>query len=183
MDDRIRIAEYRSPCGVLLLGVYDNRLCLCDWADGRHRASVNARLARVCGCGWEYASSECTAEAMRQLDEYFAGIRREFDVPLQFFGTDFQQEVWESLRAIPYGGTESYSELARRLGRPSSVRAVANANGANALSLFIPCHRVIGSDGSLTGYAGGLDAKCFLLSHEASVSGKSDGVEADGAIG
>lgn len=171
MAERIRIEEYRSPCGMLLLGAYGGRLCLCDWADGRRHASVMARLSRGLGCGWEYAESECVAEAMRQLDEYFAGGRMVFDVPLLFVGTGFQQEVWRSLLAIPYGATESYGELARRIGRPESVRAVANANGVNAISIFVPCHRVIGSDGSLTGYGGGLDAKRFLLAHEAVAAG------------
>ena len=103
---------------------------------------------------------------MRQLDEYFAAQRRVFDVPLLTVGTPFQRAVWELLTTIPFGGTRSYAWLAAQLGHPRAVRAVAAANRANALSIFIPCHRVVGSSGSLTGYAGGLAAKRLLLGLE-----------------
>lgn len=101
--------------------------------------------------------------AIAQLDEYFAGKRRQFDVPLLFAGTEFQKTVWDTLLTIPFGQTVSYGELARQIGMPKAVRAVANANGANSISIFAPCHRVIGSDGTLTGYGGGLPVKEFLL--------------------
>lgn len=104
--------------------------------------------------------------SVAQLDEYFSGKRHDFDIPLLFAGTDFQKMVWNALLDIPYGMTVSYSEMARRIGRPEAVRAVANANGANAISIFAPCHRVIGSDRTLTGYGGGLDAKEYLLKLE-----------------
>jgi methylated-DNA-[protein]-cysteine S-methyltransferase len=106
------------------------------------------------------------AEAVRQLDAYFAGTLRRFDLPLAPAGTPFQREVWQALREIPYGETVSYGELARRIGRPSAVRAVGAANGQNPLSIVIPCHRVIGSDGRLVGYGGGLPAKSALLELE-----------------
>lgn len=106
------------------------------------------------------------AEAARQLRAYFAGERREFDLPLAPEGTPFQLAVWRALRAIPYGRTESYGELARRIGRPNAVRAVGAANGANPLPIVVPCHRVIGADGSLTGYGGGLPIKQALLELE-----------------
>jgi len=104
--------------------------------------------------------------AVSQLEEYFSGQRREFTVPLEFAGTEFQCRVWSELKKIPYGETVSYAELARRIGNPAAVRAVAAAVGANPISIFVPCHRVVGSDGSLTGYAGGLDAKRLLLDLE-----------------
>ena len=104
--------------------------------------------------------------AARQLDEYFAAQRRVFDVPLLTVGTPFQRAVWELLTTIPFGATRSYAWLAAQLGHPRAVRAVAAANRANALSIFIPCHRVVGSNGSLTGYAGGLAAKRLLLGLE-----------------
>ena len=104
--------------------------------------------------------------ATEQLGEYFAGTRKDFDLPLAPEGTPFQQKSWEALRAIPYGETISYGEQARRLGSPSAVRAVGAANGRNPISIIVPCHRVIGSDGSLTGFAAGLDAKAWLLRHE-----------------
>ncbi len=107
------------------------------------------------------------AAARTQLGEYFAGERTTFDVPLRLAGTPFQLEVWQALQAIPYGETASYGELARRIGRPAAVRAVGLANGRNPVSIIVPCHRVIGSDGSLTGYGGGLERKRHLLGLEA----------------
>ncbi|WP_148863673.1 methylated-DNA--[protein]-cysteine S-methyltransferase [Marinobacter fonticola] len=107
-------------------------------------------------------------EAKRQLDAYFAGELTQFDLPLAPAGTEFQQTVWHMLLDIPYGGTLSYGELARRLGSPKLTRAVGAANGRNPLSIVVPCHRVIGADGSLTGYGGGVERKRWLLAHEAS---------------
>ncbi|HEX5353476.1 MAG TPA: methylated-DNA--[protein]-cysteine S-methyltransferase [Rhodanobacteraceae bacterium] len=104
--------------------------------------------------------------AARQLDEYFAGTRQQFDVPLHPSGTPFQLEVWGALLAIPYGETVSYADIARRIRRPRAVRAVGAANGANPLAIIVPCHRVIGSHGDLVGYGGGLPAKRWLLEHE-----------------
>ena len=101
-----------------------------------------------------------------QLGEYFAGSRQEFDLPLDPVGTEFQRLAWRALQAIPYGTTRSYSEQAAAIGRPRAVRAIGAANGKNPISIVIPCHRVIGADGSLTGFGGGLLAKRFLLDHE-----------------
>jgi methylated-DNA-[protein]-cysteine S-methyltransferase len=106
------------------------------------------------------------AETVRQLDEYFAGVRREFDLPLHFEGTTFQRRVWNELTRIPYGETWSYGQLASRIGNPGASRAVGLANGRNPISILVPCHRVIGADGSLTGYGGGLERKRWLLAHE-----------------
>ena len=103
---------------------------------------------------------------MRQLDGYFAGNSRKFDIPLRPFGTDFQLRVWKALLEIPYGETRSYLEIAQRIGNPRGVRAVAQAIGANGIGILIPCHRVIGSDRSLTGFTGGLDKKSYLLELE-----------------
>jgi methylated-DNA-[protein]-cysteine S-methyltransferase len=111
------------------------------------------------------------AAARGQLEEYFAGTRQAFDLPLAAEGTDFQRRVWDALLGIPYGTTISYLELARRIGDPKAVRAVGLANGRNPISIIVPCHRVIGSDGSLTGYGGGIERKRWLLQHEASHSG------------
>lgn len=164
--ESIRIKRYESPCGTLLLGSQAERLCLCDWQTEGTREHVVRRLERLLHARFEPGSSPVIEQAERQLDEFFAGRRREFNVPLLFAGTDFQEKVWAELLKIPYGQTVSYGELARRIGRPTAVRAVANANGANALSIFAPCHRVIGNDRSLTGYAGGLQAKRMLLELE-----------------
>jgi methylated-DNA-[protein]-cysteine S-methyltransferase len=111
--------------------------------------------------------SPALAEAARQLGEYFAGSRTAFTVPLDLVGTPFQREAWRRLAEIPYGETVSYAEQARRLGRPRAFRAVGAANGSNPVPIVLPCHRVVGSDGSLTGFGGGLDVKRALLEHEA----------------
>jgi methylated-DNA-[protein]-cysteine S-methyltransferase len=117
--------------------------------------------------GWtEDASAAPLPDAVRQLREYFAGTRREFDLPLRLQGTEFQQRVWHSLTEIPYGETLSYGKLAKRIGNPNASRAVGLANGSNPISIMVPCHRVIGADGSLTGYGGGLERKRWLLAHE-----------------
>lgn len=172
--------EYESPCGGLLLGAYGDSLCLCDWQVERHRGAVDRRLQRMLGVAMVDGGSAATEgtlaategltavldRAVAQLDEYFAGQRREFDMPLLFVGTDFQKRVWTELLNVPFGTTVSYGEMARRIGMPTAVRAVANANGANSISIFAPCHRVIGSDSSLTGYGGGLEAKRWLLELE-----------------
>lgn len=124
------------------------------------------RLATGLGKEFLQGTSDVLQEAAAQLDEYFAGKRRAFSVPLLLVGTDFQKTVWQELQRIPYGSTITYAGEARRIGRQEAVRAVANANGANALSIFVPCHRVIGADGMLGGYAGGADAKRWLLRAE-----------------
>lgn len=162
----IKTKRYESPCGVLLLGSFGDKLCLCDWQVEKHRSHVDKRLKRILRAEFEEGTSEVIEQAVLQLDEFFAGKRREFDVPLLFVGTDFQKTVWNELLKIPFGKTISYGEMAQRIGLPKAVRAVANANGANSMSIFAPCHRVIGSDRSLTGYGGGLAAKQMLLELE-----------------
>jgi methylated-DNA-[protein]-cysteine S-methyltransferase len=119
------------------------------------------------GGGWvEDASGGPLPDAARQLREYFVGARREFDLPLNLKGTEFQTRVWRLLTRIAYGETCSYGDLARRLDSPGASRAVGLANGRNPISIVVPCHRVIGADGSLTGYGGGLERKRWLLAHE-----------------
>jgi methylated-DNA-[protein]-cysteine S-methyltransferase len=113
------------------------------------------------------------AEAARQLAEYFDGTRTRFDLPLVMDGTAFQRRVWAGLRDIPYGTTVSYGQLADRIGQPSASRAVGLANGRNPIGIIVPCHRVIGADGSLTGYGGGIERKHYLLAHEQRVSGQT----------
>lgn len=162
----IRIQRYHSPCGDLMLSSFEDKLCLCDWDVEKHRDVVDIRLRKVLRAGYEEKTSDIIQETSKQLDEYFDGKRMVFDIPLLFAGTDFQKKVWHKLLEVPYGVTLSYGELATQLGMPKAVRAVANANGANAISIIVPCHRVIGSDHSLTGYGGGLAAKRKLLQLE-----------------
>ena len=165
-NNYIVIKYLKFPCGTLILGSFEGKLCLCDWADGRRRASVDQRLQRILHAEYIEGSSDVIEKAVQQLNEYFQNKRREFDIPLLFVGTDFQKKVWNELLKIPYGATVSYGELAMRIGIPNAVRAVANANAVNAISIIAPCHRVIGRDGSLTGYGGGLARKMVLLELE-----------------
>lgn len=165
----IRTLRYHSPCGEMLLGAAGDRLCLCNWAQELHPGRVEQRLRTILKAQFEECGQilpEVLQRTVQELDEYFRGERREFDIPLLLAGSDFQKRVWQQLPSIPYGQTASYGELAAAIGSPRSVRAVANANGANAISIILPCHRVIGSDGRLTGYGGGLRAKQFLLELE-----------------
>lgn len=162
----IHTQTYHSPCGDLLLGSFEGKLCLCDWTVEPHRQLVDHRLKRILNASFEDAPSEITRRAAEELDEYFAGKRKAFDLPLLFVGTDFQKSVWDALLDVPFGATQSYAWLAEKIGNPKAVRAVGMANGANSISIFAPCHRIIGSNRSLTGYGGGLETKRFLLDLE-----------------
>lgn len=158
--------EYASRCGSLMLGVHGKALCLCDWVvDGRIEKTVGKLKMHLLG-GKDEDDLNLLEKITQELDEYFAGGRREFDMPLLLAGTEFQLKVWNALPEVKYGETATYKDLAKSIGRPASVRAVANAVGANPISIIIPCHRIVGSNGSLTGYAGGLEAKSFLLQLE-----------------
>ena len=117
-ETTIRVQTYGSPCGELLLGSFGESLCLCDWRNERHRGFVDQRIQRLLRARFIEAPSPLLDEAARQLDEYFAGYRRTFDIPLSFAGTEFQKTVWRALLAIPFGATVSYGELARRIGQP-----------------------------------------------------------------
>ena len=147
-----------SPCGPLTLVAEGAALCGLYMHEQRHRPAE----ATFGSAG----AAEVFAIAETQLKEYFAGQRREFDIPLAFRGTPFQRAVWAALLDIPYGETASYGELAQLLGKPAAARAVGLANGRNPISIIVPCHRVIGSTGSLTGYGGGLERKRYLLDFE-----------------
>lgn len=127
-------------------------------------ADAEGRLEKLT-FGETEPAGDCRAVAA-QLRDYFAGKRHAFDLPLSLRGTEFQRAVWNELLAVPYGETITYAELARLIGRPSAIRAVGAANGANPIPIIIPCHRVIGSDGTLTGYGGGIERKQWLLAHE-----------------
>jgi methylated-DNA-[protein]-cysteine S-methyltransferase len=146
-----------SPIGELLLVGDGESLSGLYMQEGRTRRAVPSSWRRA---------DEPFAAAREQLGQYFAGERTEFDLPLVMAGTEFERSVWAELERIPYGQTTSYGEIARRVGRPERARAVGAANGRNPISVIVPCHRVIGADGSLTGYDGGLERKRFLLELE-----------------
>ncbi len=162
----ITIRKYASPCGGLLLGEFEGKLCLCDWATEARWKIAKKRLTDTYHLDFVESSDMLLDDAAGELDDYFKKTRQRFTIPVLLTGTDFQKHVWKTLLEIPYGTTLSYKELAQKAGVPQAVRAVANANRSNILSIFVPCHRVIGCDGTLTGYAGGLTAKRLLLELE-----------------
>lgn len=166
----ISIQYFECAYGELILGSHNDSLCLCDWRYRTRRASIDNRIQQGLNATYVEKDDDLLEATRIQLMDYFDGRRRQFDVPLNLVGTAFQRDVWAALLAIPFGKTCSYLQLAQEIGNIKAVRAVANANGANALSLFVPCHRIIGSDGKLVGYAGGIEAKKRLLSLEKNVS-------------
>ncbi len=171
MSRTIHITHYSRYGLELVLGSYEGKLCLCDWPyNERHHQMVLQQLRKQLSAeitqDSEQTTNEVLAQASRELDEYLGGKRMAFSLPIIMTGTDMQCLVWRVLLGIGYGKTLSYKELAERIGRPKAVRAVANAVGANALGIIIPCHRIIGADGSLTGFAGGIKTKQFLLDLE-----------------
>ena len=150
-----------SPVGELRLIAGDNGLRAILWG-----AEDAERIASIDDDELVEGTTPVLDEAISQLEEYFAGTRREFDLPLDPGGTEFQQSAWMVLRTIPYGTTISYGQQAEQLGDPNKARAVGAANGKNPLSIVVPCHRVVGSNGHLTGFAAGIDVKSWLLDHE-----------------
>jgi len=162
----ILIQYYKSPIGELIIGSLNEELCLCDWRYRKMRQTVDTRLQNILEASYESGSSEINEKTISQLNEYFAGERKQFDLPLKFAGSPFQVKVWNQLLQVPYGETRSYMQLSEILGDKKAIRAVATANGANAISIIVPCHRIVGSNGKLVGYAGGLPAKKQLLDIE-----------------
>ena len=164
---QVNIQYYNSPCGEIILASMGDELCLCDWNEMPCAERNKHRLLRYMKADLKIETSPILDQTKKQLDEYFAGNRKIFDIPLHPVGTDFQKKVWHALLEIPYGETRSYKEIAISIGKHNGIRDVASAIGANGISIFVPCHRVIGSNHSLTGFAGGLDAKRKLLELEA----------------
>ena len=158
--------RFTTPLGPMFVCASERGVCLLEFVDRRMLETEFRDLQRLFNAPILAGENAHTRQAEREMGEYFAGSRFVFDVPLDTPGTAFRQAVWRILQTIPYGQTASYAEQAAKLGKPQAVRAVASANGANRVSIIIPCHRVIGKDGSLTGYAGGLARKQWLLEHE-----------------
>jgi AraC family transcriptional regulator of adaptative response/methylated-DNA-[protein]-cysteine methyltransferase len=169
----IKTVNIETPLGELIAGATDEGVCLLEFTDKKRATRECNDLVRLLKEPLESGENKHLTSLIKQLEEYFTGSRKDFSIPLVTPGTDFQNEVWMGLRKIPYGDTRSYQEQAKALNRPDSVRAVANANGMNRISIIIPCHRVIGSNGRLTGYGGGLKRKKWLLDHERKYSGKA----------
>lgn len=164
--DKINIQYFVSDYGELIVGSFRDELCLCDWRYRKMRAEVDKRISSGLNAEYSEDSSPVTQLAIEQLKAYFNGKLTVFDLPLKMVGTEFQKAVWNELMEVSYGETESYLGLSRKLNNDKAIRAVASANGANAISIVVPCHRIIGANGELTGYAGGLPVKKKLLKLE-----------------
>lgn len=154
------VAYYDSPAGLIEVRADSNVIVSLRFCGEENKKS-------------NHSMPEVLTDCICQLDEYFKGRRRNFNVPFWQAGTDFQQKVWKALTGIPYGQTVSYADIAQQAGNPKSARAAGTANGQNKIWIIVPCHRVVGSNGSLTGYAGGIERKKWLLAHEAQVSRSS----------
>ncbi|HOX91841.1 MAG TPA: methylated-DNA--[protein]-cysteine S-methyltransferase [Spirochaetales bacterium] len=157
----------QSPLGTMEAIVAQNRLCLLEFSDRPGLAAERLWLERHYQCPCKNERTQTHERAFAQLAEYFSGTRTAFDLELEYPGTDFQRSVWAFLLSVPYGSTMSYGTMAAKLGKPSAARAVAAAIGQNRLAILIPCHRIVGANGALTGYAGGLQRKRQLLELEA----------------
>lgn len=163
---KIQIQYLPTSLGELILGSFEDKLCICDWRYRKMRTAIDNRLFSHLQASFVEEDTSVIAQAREELLAYLQGDRQTFQVPLLLVGTDFQKMVWTELLKIPFGKTETYLSLSNRLQNPKAIRAVATANGANALSIFVPCHRIIGSTGELIGYAGGLSTKQKLLDLE-----------------
>ncbi len=166
MENTIHIAYFKSNFGELLLGSFNNQLCIADWRYRNMRNAIDYRIKTVLNAIYVEQEDAVLEETKKQLLQYFKQERTIFDIPLLLVGTDFQKKVWNALMEIPFGKAETYLGLSKKLENEKAIRAVAAANGANAISIIVPCHRIIGSKGDLVGYAGGLTTKQKLLALE-----------------
>lgn len=158
-----------TPVGEVIAGATSRGCCLFEFHDRGGFERIEARMKKRFHLEMREGSNALLARIELQAKEYFSGMRKDFDIPLDQMGTSFERSVWQALMKIPYGETRSYGELAAQLGKPGAARAVGRANGMNYIPIIIPCHRVIDSDGNLHGYGGGLWRKRWLLEHEGAI--------------
>jgi O-6-methylguanine DNA methyltransferase len=170
MAGNVAVIRMDSIVGPLLLGVHGDAMCFLEFLDAERREQQLARLSQTFDADIRPGEHAVLAAARQQMTEYFAGTRRQFELPLRQPGTPFQSRVWQALTEIPYGSTCSYSDIARKIGQPQAMRAVGAANGRNHIPIIVPCHRVVNSDGSLGGFSSGLWRKQKLLELEARTS-------------
>jgi len=164
--NQINIQLHKTEIGEVVLGSFRGRLCLLGFGGREVRRTIEDRIKKALNAQSVEQDDEVLEKTRRQLDEYFAGLRRKSDIPLLMVGTDFQKSVWSALVKVPYGHTSTYLQIAKDIGNERAVRAVGNANAANPISIIVPCHRIIGSRGQLVGYGGGLSLKRRLLELE-----------------
>jgi len=164
--NNISIQHFNTKFGELILGSHDNKLIMCDWYHRKARLSIDKRLQTKLKSSYTEENNKILQLTRHQLNEYFEHKRENFDIPLKLIGTEFQKAVWHALIKVPYGRTFSYLDISKNISNSKAVRAVANANGANAISIIVPCHRIIGKNGTLTGYAGGINTKNSLIKLE-----------------
>ncbi len=162
----VNITYHKTKIGELILGTFNHELCLLDFRYRKMRKTVDDRIKKGLCVDFVESSDAVIEKTKVQLDEYLKEERKEFTIPLLMVGSDFQKSVWRALMKIPYGTTATYLQIAKNIGNVNAVRAVANANGANSIGIIIPCHRIIGSDGTLVGYGGGVAVKKRLLKIE-----------------
>ena len=168
----VKTIKIETPLGEMIAGATEEGVCLLEFHDRRILPKEYKDLEKLLDTTIEEGENKHLKSIRKQLREYFDGKRKEFTIPLVTPGSPFQQAVWKELLNIPFGGQRSYQEQANAINSPDSVRAVANANGLNRIAIVIPCHRVIGSDGRLTGYGGGIKRKKWLLDHEKKFTGQ-----------
>jgi len=172
--NKINFQYYKTKIGELILGSFDKKLCLLDFRYRKMRTTVDNRIRNGLNAEFIEQDDKILEKTREQIDEYLNEGRNKFDIPLLMVGTDFQKNVWNALMKVPYGATSTYLQLAKDINNEKAVRAVASANGANSIGLIIPCHRIIGSDGELVGYGGGLAVKKRLLKLEKNNNAMSD---------
>lgn len=172
--NKINFQYYKTKIGELILGSFDKKLCLLDFRYRKMRTTVDNRIRNGLNAEFIEQDDKILEKTREQIDEYLNGGRNKFDIPLLMVGTDFQKNVWNAFMKVPYGATSTYLQLAKDINNEKAVRAVASANGANSIGLIIPCHRIIGSDGELVGYGGGLAVKKRLLKLEKNNNAMSD---------
>jgi AraC family transcriptional regulator of adaptative response/methylated-DNA-[protein]-cysteine methyltransferase len=176
----VTVNRIQTPLGPMIAGASDTGICLLEFLDRRMMETQVERLQKRLQCSFIPGNHRIIENLATQLVQYFEGALKDFTIPLDTAGSPFQQRVWEGLRKSPYGETRSYQQQATLIGRPASVRAVARANGDNRIAIVIPCHRVIGADGKLVGYGGGLWRKKFLLDLEKRSGGKKPQTVSEG---
>ena len=164
--NQVNFQHHQTKIGELVLGSLSGKLCLLGFGDREMRRTVDGRIRKKLDAEFVEQSDKVLEQTMKQVDEYLSGNRKEFDMPLLMVGTDFQKRVWQALTRVPHGATSTYGQIAEDIGSPKAVRAVGNASSVNPISIIVPCHRIIGGDGGLVGYGGGLSVKRRLLELE-----------------